>query len=194
MKYITLAVVGSPKEDVRRLFYSFTVGGILPEYIPPVEPGEWGRVFRVWDYEIVMKGYEIATDLEKATRKVLYTGIDIFVICFSLVLPATLEEVRTLWVPEIKESRPDTPYILVGMNSEARDSFKEHAEECRNKGWETISTSTGEETKEAIGARFYVECSVKQFYNTNEVFETAVQTILPEPDLSQRKKKDCQIA
>jgi GTPase SAR1 family protein len=72
-----------------------------------------------------------------------------------------------MWIPEVKQHYSTTPYILVGMKSDLRDQFAQHADEYRNKGWEPVSTSKAEEMKKSIGAHGYIECSAKIQYNLN---------------------------
>uniref|UniRef100_A0A8C5S5W1 Ras homolog family member Q n=2 Tax=Colubroidea TaxID=34989 RepID=A0A8C5S5W1_LATLA len=39
---------------------------------------------------------------------------DVFLICFSVVNPASFQNVKEEWVPELKEYAPNVPYLLVG--------------------------------------------------------------------------------
>jgi hypothetical protein len=117
-----------------------------------------------------------------------------------LVAPTSLENVKKVWAPEIKEHYPTVPYIIVGTNSDLRDSFSEHADEYRSKGWEPVPASKSEEIKEATGARAYVECSARMQYNLEAVFETAVKAVLHREIPVQEKKKpskddrECRVA
>jgi Ras-related C3 botulinum toxin substrate 1 len=86
-----------------------------------------------------------------------------------------------MWVPEVKEHCPTTPYILVGMKSDLRDQFNQHAEEYKSHGWEPVSASKGEEMKKAINAQSYIECSARIQYNLKEVFESAIKVVLHPP-------------
>jgi Ras-related C3 botulinum toxin substrate 1 len=114
-------------------------------------------------------------------RPLSYPQTDVFVICFSLVSPTSLENVQTMWVPEVKEYCPTTPYILVGMKSDLRDSFGQHADECRSKNMEPVPASKGEEMKKAVGAQTYIERSSRMQYNLKEVFEGAIKVVLHPP-------------
>jgi Ras-related C3 botulinum toxin substrate 1 len=136
----------------------------------------------------------------KKLRPLSYPQTDVFVICFSLVSPTSLENVQNMWVPEIKEHCPSTPYILVGMKSDLRDEFAQHADDFRAKGWEPVAASKAEDMKKTIKAQSYIECSAKIQYNLKEVFEAAIKVVLhpptnvPDKPEKTKKKSSCLLA
>lgn len=109
------------------------------------------------------------------SRPLSYPLTDVFIICFSLVSPTSYENVKYIWVPELEENCPDTPYILVGLKKDLRDDFESHSDEFKSKGMEPISTSKGEALKEKIKAQSYIECSAYEKNNLKEVFDTATR-------------------
>ncbi|OHT16513.1 Ras-related C3 botulinum toxin substrate 1 [Tritrichomonas foetus] len=117
----------------------------------------------------------------KKLRPLSYPQTDVFILCFSLVSPTSLENVQNMWVPEVKEHCPSTPYILVGMKSDLRDEFPQHADDFKSKGWEPVATQKGEEMKKTIGAQDYVECSALKQFHLKEVFESAIRVVLHPP-------------
>lgn len=125
----------------------------------------------------------------KKLRPLSYPGTDVFIVVFSLVLPGSLENVESLWVPEIKEHCPDTPFILVGTQDRFRTDFPEHEEEYRAKGWEPIPKEKGEEMKRKLGASDYIECDALKQYHLKEVFETAIRTVIHPKKKSPTKEK-----
>lgn len=44
---------------------------------------------------------------------------DVFLICFSVVNPASFQNVREEWVPELQEYAPSVPYLLIGTQVSA---------------------------------------------------------------------------
>lgn len=160
---------------------------LLTAYVNMVLPGEFVTgVFDDYSVQVVVDDQNVDLRLWDTTRpndckqirSLDYASADVLILLFSLVSPTSLENIQNLWVPEIRECRPDVPIILVGTDHDLRDEFDQHADEYRAKGMEPIESQKGEETKERIGARAYIECSAKTQYNVKEVLEAACRVIL----------------
>ncbi|CAG5912488.1 unnamed protein product [Menidia menidia] len=67
---------------------------------------------------------------------------DVFLICFSLVSPASFENVRAKWYPEVRHHCPNTPIILVGTKLDLRDD-KDTIERLRDKKLSPITYPQG---------------------------------------------------
>jgi small GTP-binding protein len=65
-------------------------------------------------------------------RPLSYPQTDVFLICFSLINPASYENVRAKWHPEVRHHCPSTPIILVGTKLDLRDD-KNTIEKLREK-------------------------------------------------------------
>ncbi|NXO84688.1 RHOQ protein, partial [Sitta europaea] len=57
-------------------------------------------------------------------RPLSYPMTDVFLICFSVVNPASFQNVKEEWVPELKEYAPNVPFLLVGTQIDLRDDPK----------------------------------------------------------------------
>ena len=188
MKHIKCVVVGDGAVGKTCLLISYTTNAFPGEYIPTVFDNYSANVM-VEDTAINLQLWDTAGQEDyKKLRPLSYPQTDVFILCFSLVSPTSLENVENMWVPEVKEHCPNTPYILVGMKSDLRDEFAQHADEFKAKGMEPVSSSKGEELKKKINAQNYVECSSLKQYHLKEVFESAVKVVLHSP--TQLKKAD----
>jgi GTPase SAR1 family protein len=49
-----------------------------------------------------------------------YGMTDVFLICFSVVSPASFDNVAVKWIPELRHHAPATPVILVGTMTDLR--------------------------------------------------------------------------
>ena len=48
-------------------------------------------------------------------RPLSYNKADIFLVCYSVVVPASYTNVKETWIPELMEHAPDIPILMVGM-------------------------------------------------------------------------------
>jgi len=54
-------------------------------------------------------------------RPLSYPQTDVFLVCYSVVSPASFDNVRAKRSPEIKHNNPETPIVLVGTKLDLRD-------------------------------------------------------------------------
>jgi small GTP-binding protein len=79
----------------------------------------------------------------KKLRPLSYPQTDVFMICFSVVSPTSLENVRNMWVPEVKEHCPNVPMVIVGVKSDLRDVVAANQDEWKARGMEPVSQAQG---------------------------------------------------
>lgn len=112
-------------------------------------------------------------------------------ICFSLVNPASFENVRAKWYPEVNHHCPNTPIILVGTKLDLRDEPKT-VEKLKARKQMPISYAQGLALAKQIGALKYQECSALNQRGLKNVFDEAIRAVLcPRPKI--KKKKNCTI-
>ncbi|NXT64623.1 RHOQ protein, partial [Chaetops frenatus] len=100
-------------------------------------------------------------------RPLSYPMTDVFLICFSVVNPASFQNVKEEWVPELKEYAPNVPFLLVGTQIDLRDDPKTLAR-----------LNDMKEKPVSIGAYCYVECSALTQKGLKTVFDEAIIAIL----------------
>ena len=108
-------------------------------------------------------------------RPLCYPQTDVFLVCFSLVSPATLENVVEKWVPEVKHHCPKTPMILVGTKLDLRDDAAT-IEELKEERLAPITRKQGEAMRRKIAAMAYMECSALTKVGLKDVFDEAIIT------------------
>ncbi|CAJ0931509.1 unnamed protein product [Ranitomeya imitator] len=122
-------------------------------------------------------------------RPLSYPQTDVFLICFSLVSPASYENVRAKWFPEVRHHCPSTPIILVGTKLDLRDD-KETIEKLKDKKLSPISYPQGLALAKDIESVKYLECSALTQRGLKTVFDEAIRAVLCPPP-SRPKKHGC---
>lgn len=126
-----------------------------------------------------------------------------FVVCFSVADTDSFENIRSKWIPELRQYRPHTPFILVGTQSDLRNpdnniSSVNEMSSATNTGnrlssaSQTTVASSNKSYRDApidcvdrkqaktlarkCGARAYMECSALEGTGIEEVFQCALIT------------------
>lgn len=126
----------------------------------------------------------IGTDNYRALREVFAAHSDIFLVCFSVTDPQTLENVKHNWLDEIRDLTPGAPFILVGTKTDLREN-DEIMGALKVRGTEPVSLLQGIKLAKRLGAKEYVECSALNMVGVKGVFQTVVMTT--DPDQSKQK-------
>ncbi|CAH6778065.1 Rhoq [Phodopus roborovskii] len=110
-------------------------------------------------------------------RPLSYPMTDVFLICFSVVNPASFQNVKEEWVPELKEYAPNVPFLLIGTQIDLRDDPKTLAR-LNDMKEKPVCAEQGQKLAKEIGARCYVECSALTQKGLKTVFDEAIIAIL----------------
>ena len=108
-------------------------------------------------------------------RSLSYPNTDVFAVCFSLVNPISLENVKNVWIPEVRELVPDAEIILVGTMLDLRMDFEADdgsVEKMKEKGYSPVPSSVGENVAKDYGCYEYCEVSAMKGINMIETFTT----------------------
>ncbi|XP_010001624.1 PREDICTED: ras-related C3 botulinum toxin substrate 1 [Chaetura pelagica] len=206
---------GNPEQNLVRpravgktcLLISYTTNAFPGEYIPtvfdnysanvmvdgkPVNLGLWDTAGQE-DYDR-LRPLSYPQTVGGANGKGLSSSLtdqpiaDVFLICFSLVSPASFENVRAKWYPEVRHHCPNTPIILVGTKLDLRDD-KDTIEKLKEKKLTPITYPQGLAMAKEIGAVKYLECSALTQRGLKTVFDEAIRAVLCPPPVKKRKRK-----
>jgi small GTP-binding protein len=121
MRPVTGVVVGDAAVGKTCLLRSYVSWPFDAEYVPTVFDSAVPSVlvdgiemrWLLWD--------SAGRQQHQEMRVVSYSRADVVLICFSLAQPASLENVLSVWVPELREHCSTRCYVLVGLQSDIRD-------------------------------------------------------------------------
>lgn len=125
-------------------------------------------------------------------RRLVYQDLDVLLVCFSVVCPASFENVRKKWHPEVTHFCPKIPVILVGTKSDLRDDSTELAS-LKSNNLLPISYKQGLQMQESVGAVKYFECSALTDQGVQELFNATIRIILDERKKRKRLSGKCNI-
>ncbi|XP_076459780.1 ras-related protein ced-10-like isoform X1 [Babylonia areolata] len=190
MQAIKCVVVGDSAVGKTCLLMTYTTNAFPREYVPtttstyvgtfmvdgrPVTVGLWDTNGpKTWD----------------CIRPLVYPNTDVFLLCFSIASPASFENVRAKWYPEVSHHCPGTPIVLVGTKQDLRDS-PEIVESLRRKQLEPISHVKGQALAGEIDAVKYMECSALTQKGLKAVFDEAIRAVMVPKVKNAKPKKPC---
>jgi small GTP-binding protein len=185
-------VIGDGAVGKTSLLTTYTTHVFPGEYIPTVWD-TFRKNLTVDDASINLDLWDTSSqeDYVNSLLHLSFPGTDLFLICFCLVRPSSLENVRERWIPILKRHCPTLPYILVGLQSDVREAYLSEGSESRQTSWmNPISTSAGKEMQRQIGAQFYGECSSMTYDCVDEIFEEGIRIVLDRQEQSGGKNEE----
>ena len=98
--------------------------------------------YTIWDTSSSME--------PNTTRSLAYREADVFLLCYNISDPSSLFSAINHWVPDLRLQAPSTPIVLVGCQSDLRQSVTD-----------VVSSPQALSMSQKIGAVMYVETSAK---------------------------------
>ena len=190
MRTLKIVPVGDGAAGKTCMLISYTRNCFPGEYVP--------TVFENYTANVLIDGVPCTIGLWDTAgqedydrlRPLSYPETDVFLLCFSIDSPASFENIRAKWYPEVSHHCRKVPIVLVGLKLDLRDD-KETVEKLREKGLAPITYEQGMKMAKEIRAFKYVECSALTQEGLKNVFDTAVAAAHGGLDTLKRKRKGC---
>lgn len=194
MQSVKCVAVGDGSVGKTCMLLSYTSNSFPSDYIPTVFDNFACNLIRECGQPVNLCLWDTAgqEDYDRL-RPLSYPLTDVFLMCFSVVSPASYNNVRAKWYPEISHHRPDTPVILVGLKADLRDD-RNIIESLNNRGLSPTSYTEGLKLAKATNCHKYLECSSLTQQGLQRVFKEAVEIALKIPNDKKRRCRKPQCA
>jgi cell division control protein 42 len=172
---IKCVVVGDGAVGKTCLLISYTTNKFPSEYVPTVFDN-YAVTVMIGDEPYTLGLFDTAgqEDYDRL-RPLSYPQTDVFLVCFSVTSPASFENVREKWFPEVHHHCPGVPCLIVGTQTDLRDDPSVR-EKLQKQKMQPVSKMEGEKMAKDLGAVKYVECSALTQYKLKDVRVTARQS------------------
>ncbi|OHT15098.1 Rho-related GTP-binding protein RhoQ [Tritrichomonas foetus] len=114
-------------------------------------------------------------------RKKLYGPSRLFVICFSVVSKRSFDQVVLNWIPEVKAYSPNSPYFLLGLQTDLRNDNRTN---INNLDRTVYTKDEGKIYAVTINALGYSECSNRSVEEVKAAFDDICKAFFPERKFS----------
>ncbi|KAJ8378136.1 hypothetical protein AAFF_G00247740 [Aldrovandia affinis] len=183
---LTCMLVGDGAVGKTSMIVSYTTNGYPTEYRQ--------TAFDVFSVLVQVDGVPVRIQLMDTAgqeefdgfRSLSYAHVDVFVLCFSVVNPASFRNVAKKWIPEIRAQRPSAPVVLVGTQADLRLDVNVLIELAR-RGVKPVPAPCARALADKVRAAAYVECSALTQKNLKEAFDAAILAAVK--DKARRAKK-----
>ncbi|CAE6377665.1 unnamed protein product [Rhizoctonia solani] len=190
MQTIKCVVVGDGAVGKTCLLISYTTNKFPSEYVPTVFDN-YAVTVMIGDDPYTLGLFDTAgqEDYDRL-RPLSYPQTDVFLVCFSVTSPASFENVKEKWFPEVHHHCPGVPCLIVGTQVDLRDDPAVIEKLSRQKQ-RPVPLEAGERLARELGAVKYVECSALTQKGLKNVFDEAIVAALEPPVV--KKKSKCVI-
>ncbi|KAJ3050621.1 Rho GTPase [Rhizophlyctis rosea] len=187
MQTIKCVVVGDGAVGKTCLLISYTTNKFPSEYVPTVFDN-YAVTVMIGNEPYTLGLFDTAgqEDYDRL-RPLSYPQTDVFLVCFSVVSPASFENVKEKWFPEVRHHCPGVPCLIVGTQNDLRDDATAIEKLAKNRQ-KPVTSESGERLAKELGAVKYLECSALTQKGLKNVFDEAIIAAL-EPPPSKKQKK-----
>jgi Ras-related C3 botulinum toxin substrate 1 len=190
---IKCVVVGDGNVGKTSMLISYTTNAFPSDYIPTIFDNYSSNV--MVDGQVIYLGLWDTAGQEEydRLRPLSYPQTDVFLLCFSVVSPASFENIRMKWNPEVTKHCSEVPLFVVGTKIDLRDDEEIEAA-LAEKGMKPVTMEQGKSLAKEINANGYLECSALTQKGLQGVFTEAIRAVLhPVPCAHKPPKRTSEI-
>lgn len=175
LKEVKVVLVGPAKCGKTALIQRF-VNDTFSDCYTPTGFEKYSTKGKIGDYTIEYSIWDTSGSGSYDTvRPLAYQDAQVFMLCFNVGDPESLDMSIRKWLPEVKSHSPSTPIILCGCKADTRMNVQESLYMNQS----TITREQASITCHHIGAVGYVEtCSRYDNLAVNDAFQVAAESAL----------------
>jgi len=189
--HIKCVAVGDGAVGKTCMLISYTTNSFPHDYTP--------TVFDNYSATVMVDGKVAFLDLWDTAgpedydkfRPLSYAQTDVFILCYSVISPNSLQNVKSKWYPELAHHAPDVPIVLVATKADLKDDIYIQ-KVLAAKGKHVVQRTEGLKLATEIGAQF-VECSAMTQEGLKDVFDCAIRLALEQRKKREKARKTCVI-
>lgn len=186
-RHVKAVTVGDGAVGKTAMLLAFSTGCFPEEYIPTVFDN-YSAMFMVDNQPFNLGLWDTAGQEEyDRLRPLSYPQTDVFMLCFSVISPTSMENIAHKWHPEVTHHCPSAAIVLVGTKTDLRDD-PTTIHTLSRKALAPTSLAQGKKLAQSLGAHAYVECSAAKLSGLKQVFEEAVRAVASPKTTSSKKK------
>uniref|UniRef100_A0A672FCY4 Uncharacterized protein n=1 Tax=Salarias fasciatus TaxID=181472 RepID=A0A672FCY4_SALFA len=171
---VSCVLVGDAAVGKTSLVLSYTTNGFPADYVPTALDNFTGMMVAVDGKPVRLQLCDTAgqDDLDRL-GPLVYRTADVFLLVYSVVRPASLQNLARRWVPEIRRQRPGAPLVLVGTQLDLREDVQVLIQLAR-RGERPLDAEDGRRRARQLGAAGFAECSALTQQNLKDAFDAAI--------------------
>ncbi|KAF0984149.1 hypothetical protein FDP41_007326 [Naegleria fowleri] len=176
-----MVTIGDGATGKTSLLITYTTNAFPFEYVPTVFDN-YNYVSRYMpNYTIWLWDTAGPEDYDRL-RPLSYPQTDLFLLCFSVISKASLLNVATKWVPEVRHHCPDCPILLIATKTDLRKDPVHTKSMLMKHNEKPITKEQGELMARKMGCVSYIETSAIKGEGFDRFDELVLKAICVDKD------------
>merc|ERR1712139_295916 len=113
---------------------------------------------------------------------------DCFIMTFNIANPASFDNIKKVWYPELTRHAPTIPVLLVGTKKDLRED-PETGQRLSQKRLRPVDSNAAENLASELGLSGYHECSALTQEGLKETMDHAIKIVLAKIEAGEANQK-----